>query len=106
MAGRRYCLVLSTAPPGHAGALAEKIIAAHLAACVNVLSGISSHYFWKGEKEKSREHLLMAKTTSAKVAELTRFIEENHPYETPEIVALPFSRGSKAYLRWISECVR
>jgi len=105
MAGRFY-LVLSTTPPRRAGALAEKIVGGRLAACVNVIAGISSHYVWKGKKTRNREALLVIKTTGAKLGKLTRFIEQNHPYEVPEIIALPFSRGSRAYLRWLSESVR
>ncbi|HVA66616.1 MAG TPA: divalent-cation tolerance protein CutA [Elusimicrobiota bacterium] len=105
MAGRFY-LVLSTAPPRQAGALAEKIIGGRLAACVNVVAGISSHYVWKGKQAKSREALLVIKTTAAKLGKLTRFIEQNHVYDVPEIIALPFSRGSRAYLRWLSKNAR
>ncbi|MDE2313595.1 MAG: divalent cation tolerance protein CutA, partial [Elusimicrobia bacterium] len=59
MAGRRYYLVLSTAPPGKADFLADKIVAIRLAACVSVLPGILSHYVWKDKKEKSRESMLV-----------------------------------------------
>ncbi|HVC08366.1 MAG TPA: divalent-cation tolerance protein CutA [Elusimicrobiota bacterium] len=105
MAGRFY-LVFSTAPPRQSGALAEKIVGSGLAACVNVVPGITSHYVWKGKKIKSREGLLVIKIAAANLARLTRFIEQNHPYEVPEIIALPFSRGSRAYLRWLSESAR
>ena len=83
--------------------IARGVLAAHLAACVNILDGIESHYWWKQKMESAREYLLVMKTTRRTVPALTKTVKELHSYETPEIIALPIVVGSRAYLDWISE---
>ncbi len=89
---------------------AERIAAAlverHLAACVQVIGPIASHYRWQGETKRQREWLCLAKTTSARYAELEAAIRELHSYEEPEVIATPIAAGSSGYLAWVAESAR
>ena len=100
-------VVFMTASNGEeATRLADLLIGAHLAACVQILPEIESVYRWQGEKiERQSEVLLIAKTTTAKFAELEREVRALHSYETPEIVAVPIVAGSNPYLEWLSASV-
>jgi periplasmic divalent cation tolerance protein len=98
-----YCLVLCTCPDLlTARKLAESLVADKLAACVNILPSISSVYLWQGKIESASELLLLIKTRTDIYSELEAFIAKVHPYDVPEIVALPFVAGSSLYLSWIS----
>lgn len=99
-------MVLVTAPLlPVARKLAEKILNARLAACVNLLPSVESHYWWKGKLERSAEVLMLIKTTSAQLKRLRRVVKSHHPYETPEFIALPIASGSKKYLKWLEAAV-
>jgi len=86
--------------------LAEKIVDAKLAACVQILPQIKSFYFWQGEVQKDSEHLLLIKTLEEKYAALETFIRENHSYDVPEIVAISAENVSDGYLKWMSEYLK
>jgi periplasmic divalent cation tolerance protein len=95
-------IVLTTvAGPADGEVLAEKIVGAGLAACVQILPRMTSIYKWKGRLERDEEHLLIIKTLPAKFDELEQFITENHSYEVPEIVALNAERVSGPYTDWM-----
>lgn len=95
-------VVLTTTPSvEEAETLAQKIVEAKLAACVQVLPQIKSVYFWENRVQKESESLLLIKTLDAKFAPLETFIQENHSYEVPEIVALQASEAAESYLNWI-----
>jgi len=97
-------VVLTTAPNiEEAESLAEKIVEAKLAACVQVLPEMKSFYFWKGAVQKEPEHLLLIKTLPEKYEALQSFILENHSYDVPEIVALQASEVSETYLDWLND---
>ena len=97
-------IVLTTVPSEDEGkALAEKIIDARLAACVQVLPQMTSFYVWEGETQREAEHLLLIKTLGSKYDELERFITANHSYSVPEIVAVDCERASNPYLSWMKE---
>ena len=97
-------IVLTTTPnQAEAETLAEKIVNARLAACVQVLPEMKSFYFWEDEVQKEPEHLLLIKTLPEKFEELEEFIQSNHSYTVPEIVALPAERVSASYLDWMKE---
>lgn len=98
--------VLIACPPGDiADTLARAIVEAGLAACVNRLPGMRSTYRWKGEVITDDEDLLLAKTTREAFAALEAFVVERHPYEVPEIVALPLVEGHAPYLAWLEASV-
>jgi periplasmic divalent cation tolerance protein len=96
-------LVLSTVPDdAKAAAIARVLVAEKLAACVNRVPGLRSTYRWQGEIHDDAEVLLLAKTTSARFEALRRRLVELHPYELPEIVAVPVEAGLDRYLAWIA----
>jgi len=95
-------VVLITAPRGKGGELAEAIVRERLAACVNVGS-VESLYWWKGSIERDSEDLLIVKTSMARLEELIRRVKELHPYEVPEIIALPVAACLSEYCRWVRE---
>jgi periplasmic divalent cation tolerance protein len=100
-------VVFLTAPSGEeATRLADLLIGAHLAACVQILPEMESVYRWQGQIERQSEILLIVKTTTGKFGELEREVRALHSYETPEIVAVPIVAGSQPYLDWLSESVR
>jgi periplasmic divalent cation tolerance protein len=72
-----------------------------LAACVNVIPGITSVYRWQGEVQSDSEWLLVAKSRRDVLADLTRRVQALHSYDVPEVIALPLVGGSEAYLRWL-----
>ena len=85
--------------------LAREIVRLRLAACANVLPGITSFYRWQGREEQASEVPLLMKSTAERYPELERAIRARHPYELPEIVAWPIERGLPEYLGWVeSEC--
>lgn len=95
-------VVLMTAPNREeAGRIAEMLVSARLAACVQILPEIQSIYRWQGEVGRESEVLLIAKTTRARFDELDRATRQIHSYETPEIVAVPVTAISNSYLKWL-----
>ena len=81
--------------------LADMLIGAHLAACVQILPEMESVYRWEGKIERQPEILLLVKTTRSKFDELEKEVRALHSYETPEIIALPVVAGSAPYLEWL-----
>ena len=99
-------IVLTTAPNAEeAESLARKIVEARLAACVQVLPPMKSFYFWEGAIQADSEQLLLIKTLAGKFDELKDFIESNHSYSVPEIVALKAEKVSDGYFKWLKESV-
>ena len=82
--------------------LAEMLVGAHLAACVQILPEMESVYRWQGKLERQAEILILAKTTMGKFEELEREVRALHSYDTPEIIAVPVVAGSAPYLEWLS----
>jgi periplasmic divalent cation tolerance protein len=98
-------LVFCTCPDEESGArIGETLITERLAACVNLLSGLTSVYLWKGALERDTETLLLIKTTNARFDALCERLSELHPYELPEIIATPVTAGLPPYLQWVSTC--
>jgi periplasmic divalent cation tolerance protein len=96
-------LLVFTNLPDRAAAerLADALIGARLAACVNILAPCRSVYRWKDAVQRDEEHPVLIKTTEARYVELEQAIRANHPYELPEIIAVPIERGLPAYLDWL-----
>lgn len=82
--------------------LAKTLVEESLAACVNIVPGLKSCYQWKGELNCDQECMLIIKTEKAQFEELEKLILTSHPYELPELIAVPINAGNKAYLDWIS----
>ena len=97
-------IVFMTASNGEEAArLADMLVGAHLAACVQILPEMESVYRWQGKIERAAEILLLAKTTRSKFEELEREVRALHSYDTPEIIAVPVVAGSAPYLEWLSQ---
>lgn len=96
-------LLVITNLPERAAAekLADALIARRLAACINILAPCRSVYRWRGAVQHDEEHPVLIKTTRAAYAELEAQIRAHHPYELPEIIAVPIERGLPAYLDWV-----
>ena len=93
-------LLTTVARKTQARKLADTALRERLAACVQILPGLESHYVWKGKREVSREFLLLAKTTAARLNKLEKLWTKIHPYDCPELVTLS-GRAAKAYAKWI-----
>lgn len=99
-------LVLTTlADEHHAQRIADTVVSERLAACVSRIPGVLSTYQWQGEVQHDAEMLLLFKTTRQRWPALRERVLELHPYELPEVIAVPVSEGHAAYLAWIrSQC--
>lgn len=102
-----YVIVLTTLPAdADASAIAEALVEARVAACVNLLPIMDSVYRWQGTIERDRERQMVIKTSRPQVDALWRRLRDLHPYEVPEFVVLPIVDGSEPYLQWIGESTR
>ena len=103
----QFHIVLVTTPDRKvARLLANKALQARLAACANLISGVESHYWWKGRVESGREVLVIFKTIKRHLRPLEKLVLAHHPYETPEFVVLPVTGGNERYLDWLVKSVR
>jgi periplasmic divalent cation tolerance protein len=106
MTEESQCLVLCTCPDqATARQLADKLVEIQLAACVNIVSGLESVYRWQGRIEHDQELLLLIKTRRQAVEQLSDAIRALHPYELPEVIAVPIVAGLNPYLQWIENNV-
>lgn len=85
--------------------VAQALVTEMLAACVNVIPGVTSIYKWEGKVQRDQEWLLVAKSRRDVLDALVRRVQALHSYDVPEIIALPLAGGSEAYLRWIDRGV-
>jgi len=103
----KLIVVVTCASAKEARKIARKLVDGRFAACANILPApVQSIFRWKGRAESANEVLLILKTSRRRFAALEREVRRLHSYEVPEIIALPIERGSRAYLRWISQSVR
>jgi periplasmic divalent cation tolerance protein len=101
-----HCLVLSTVATAEDGErLARTLVERRLAACVNLVPGVTSFYRWEGKVARDEERLLVIKTRTDRFFELRAALVDLHPYDLPEVIALPIAGGHDAYLRWLDESV-
>jgi periplasmic divalent cation tolerance protein len=103
----QLCLCLCTCPDGDvAGKIADQLVAEQLAACVNIVPGIMSVYRWQDEVEHGQEVLLLIKTSKTLWSQLEQRIQALHPYELPEIMAVPITTGQADYIKWIEDSLK
>lgn len=86
--------------------IARALVDRRLAACVQIVGPIESTYRWQGKVATAREWLCLIKTTYARYRQVAAAVEALHPYDTPEIIALPIAAGSRRYLDWLAASVR
>jgi periplasmic divalent cation tolerance protein len=100
-------VVLSTVGKAEdAERIGRALVERGLAACVNVLPAVTSIYRWKGTVEKDEERLLLIKTRAERFEALRQALVSLHPYEVPEVLALPIAHGHQPYLDWLDESVK
>jgi periplasmic divalent cation tolerance protein len=99
-------VVLTTLPDRNkAKAFARALVEEKLAACVNIVPGLTSIYRWKGAVHEDPEVLCVVKTTRARLTKLKQRLKSLHPYDVPELLALPVTAGSESYLQWLEASV-
>jgi len=103
---KKAFVVLCTCPDeAVARQLAHRLVDERLAACVNRVPGLVSTYAWEGAVQEDREVLLIIKTLENTLVALEQRLRELHPYDVPEVIALPIAGGSERYLSWLAESV-
>ena len=99
-----FVVILVTCPDmKSAERVSAYLLNKRLAACVNIVPGLHSLFWWRKKKHAAKEVLLLVKTRQKLIRKITRAVKEVHPYSVPEIIALPIVGGSKAYTDWIKE---
>lgn len=99
-------VILVTAPDAEVGErLGRALVGERLAACVNIVPGVTSLYRWDGDVHRAGEVLLIVKSTVDAFARVKERVKELHPYEVPEIIDLPVRTGEARYLEWVREGV-
>ena len=102
--GNGILLALSTCPDSDtAERIAQALVGERLAACVNILPGAVSLYRWQGNIERDSECVLLIKTGRERFVALRERLRQLHPYELPELIAVPIETGLAAYLDWVEE---
>jgi periplasmic divalent cation tolerance protein len=105
--GNNLFVILVTAPDVKvARKIARGALEQRLVACANIIPKVESHYWWQGKIESSAEVLIVFKTAQPRVRALEKFVLQNHPYDTPEFIALPVASGTNRYLNWLAACVK
>jgi periplasmic divalent cation tolerance protein len=97
---------ITAADREEAGRLAQRLLEERLAACVNIIAGADSRFWWRGRLDEARESLLIVKTRGRLLADVIDAVKKVHSYDVPEIIALPIIGGNPEYLDWIDEAVR
>ena len=102
-----YCVVLITVPNGREAYQLTRLLLGHkLCACVNIVKGVDSFFWWKSKIDRARESLLVIKTKRSLVPRLIREVKAAHSYSVCEIIVLPIIAGNKDYLDWIESSCR
>ena len=102
----QYCVILTTVPHSESGkALAQGLLQNSLAACINIIPGLESYYYWQGELQQDSELQLLIKSNHSKLEDIESYLKNHHPYELPELLVLPVQSGSSEYLNWMNKCL-
>ena len=106
MPEEKYIAIFCTVPDETTGVkIGEDLVGSSLAACVNIVPGLTSIYSWQGKIERDNELLLIIKSTNSDYQRLEKRIKELHPYDVPEIIVIDIADGSSDYLNWITDSV-
>lgn len=95
-------VVFITSTAEEAPGIADMLLTRRKAACVNIVPGVTSHFWWQDKLDSSQESLLIVKTTASLLDEVVSLVKEIHSYDVPEIIALPIVGGNRDYLEWIN----
>ena len=98
-------VLITAANKKEAEKIAKKLIQDKLAACVNIVSGIKSLFWWQGKVDWAKETLLIVKSRKEKFAKIVKSVKTRHSYTVPEIIAVPVTSGFKPYLKWIDDSI-
>ncbi len=102
----RYIVILITSDSvEEADHIARVLLEKKKVACVNIVRGIDSYFWWEGKPDSARENLLIAKTKSSLLPEIVDVVRKVHSYDVPEVIALPIIGGNQDYLDWIEQSV-
>jgi periplasmic divalent cation tolerance protein len=102
MEAARYIVILITSDSiEEADHIARVLLEKKKVACVNILRGIDSYFWWEGKVDSARENLLIAKTRASLLPEVVALVRKIHSYDVPEVIALPIIGGNQDYLEWI-----
>ena len=99
-------LFITTATAEEAQQISRALLNKKKVACVNIVPGVSSLFWWQGKLDSAQENLLVIKTKASQLNEIIRLVKELHSYDVPEIIALPIVGGNQDYLEWIDEEVK
>jgi periplasmic divalent cation tolerance protein len=99
-------IFITSANKSEARRIAAALLEQKLVACVNIIDKVLSFFWWKKKIDKASEVLMVAKSTSMKLARIVKVVRSLHSYAVPEIIALPIVGGNKDYLDWIDESIR
>ena len=103
----KYIVILSTAGNAEeASEIAKKLVSDRLVACVNIIPGIQSIYWWNDAVQSEQEVLMVMKTEKSKYQDVESAIKSLHSYEVPEIISLPLENGFEGYLKWIENTLK
>ena len=86
--------------------ISRHIVEQRMAACVNLIPGITSIYTWDGNIQRDQEVLLVIKSTKVRFDDIQNLISDEHPYDLPELIAVPITESSPDYLEWIKQCTK
>ncbi len=96
-------ILITAGSPDEAATIARALVDEHLAACVNILSGVRSFFFWEGRTQEASETLMICKSRLPLMDRIIARVKALHSYTIPEIIALPVAAGLPDYLRWVAE---
>ena len=94
-------VLVTTESHESAGKIAGVLLSGRKAACVNIVPGVDSHFWWLGSPDRARESLLIIKTRASLLDDVVSLVKSVHPYDVPEIIALPIVGGNPDYLQWL-----
>ena len=99
-------LFITTANTEEAQRISRALLEQRKVACVNIVPGVSSFFWWQDKIDSAQESLLIVKTKASQLNELVRLVKELHSYDIPEIIAVPIVGGNQDYLEWIGNAVK
>jgi periplasmic divalent cation tolerance protein len=97
---------ITTANAEEARRIADVLLSERKAACVNIVPGVSSFFWWQGKVDSAQESLLIVKTKASVLNQIVNLVKEHHSYDVPEIIALPIIGGNRDYLEWLGKEVK